>query len=216
MPPLSEMTVDQVRQRLQLFSRTYVEDWAAWLHVDRKNIQQTASLFGQILRRWQACRPNAMRRPAQQANHDPPFLEHLVAQCGSAVQALGNFEMNNPDAVVGPIEQALTQLWQVLMHLSFRGCVRGGLAGVVGISKATLLLTEGRVGPAFDSVVRRHLGIGPIADCGSWVSRIRNVAGDIGQFESNQGLPLREAAPEEFRAFHRGRLYDMVFGPEQP
>jgi hypothetical protein len=205
------MSVETLRRRLAQFAFAREDDWATWMRRDRENNQETAGQFGRILRRWQACRPNAMRRTAGEAMHGPPYLEDLIADCDRAVGTLDNFELNDPKGIDGRIAHALTELWRVLTYLSYRGPARDGLAGVVGISKGVLFLTDGRIGPAFDSLVRRRLGTGTIADCGHWIECIRAVAEDIRQFEARCGCSLKEAVPEELRTYHCGKIYDMVF-----
>jgi hypothetical protein len=83
----------------------------------------------------------------------------------------------------------------------------------VGISKAVLLLTEGRVGPAFDSEVRKNLVTGDISSPESWITNLGNVIKDVVLFERLNHCSLEEAVPEEYRGVPYGRLYDMVFGP---
>jgi hypothetical protein len=90
------------------------------------------------------------------------------------------------------------------------------LAGVVGISKAVLLITEGRVGPAFDSMVRRRLATGAIPTAGSWIENLKKIADDINQFQQANRCTLREAVPTSYSGLHNGRLYDMILGPGTP
>ena len=216
MPGIGNLTIGQLRQRILVFDRSYLDDWNAWLDVRRNQPSNIASEFGRVLRRWQACRPNRMRRCRVDANHEPPYLEDLLSQSHEALTHFDGFKLCNAGAIDQEIERTLTQLWKIFQYLPFSGRARNGLAGVVGISKAVLLLTEGRIGPAFDSEVRRKLRTGDILTPEAWVANLRNVAADIAEFERSNQCVLCEAVPKEFAHLHYGRLYDMILGPGTP
>jgi hypothetical protein len=150
------------------------------------------------------------------ANYKGPYLDDLLSQSHEALTHFDGFELRNGEEIDEEIEQLLTQLWDIFQHLSFAGRSRNGLAGVVGISKAVLLLTEGRIGPAFDSEVRRKLGTGNILTPEAWAANLRNVATDVAEFERSNDCVLCEAVPREFAYLHYGRLYDMILGPGTP
>ena len=214
---IHNLTVTQIQQRIQSFDRTYVDDWDVWLAVRRNcSSEHTPPEFGRILRRWQACRPNRMRVCSGEATHRPPYLEDLVCSGLSVASALNAFDLSDANTMTQTMEETLLQLWDVFKDLSYSGRSRDGLAGVVGISKAVLLLTEGRVGPAFDSKVRGELGITKIPDAKSWIKNLKRVAEDIAVFEQSNQCTLRSAIPEEYKNLHYGRLYDMIFGPSRP
>jgi len=188
-----------------------------WLRVRRDYpLDHAAPEFGRILRRWQACRPNTMRRCRGEAVHEPPYLEDLVLRGIDVSSALSRFELRHADAINEDDENALLELWTIFKDLSYSGRCRNGLAGIVGISKAVLLLTEGRVGPAFDSKVRKRLGTGDILTAKSWIMNLKNVAEDIARFEQLNQCTLSEAVPNEYSSLHYGRLYDMILGPGTP
>lgn len=86
------------------------------------------------------------------------------------------------------------------------------LPGVVGISKAVMLLTDGRVGPAFDSQVRGRLGTGNINGVEEWIKALRLVCQDIRGFEEANSMSLVDAVPE-LSHLQTGRIYDMALGP---
>jgi hypothetical protein len=124
-----------------------------------------------------------MRRCRGEAVHEPPYLEDLVLRGIDVSSALSRFELRHADAINEDDENALLELWTIFKDLSYSGRCRNGLAGIVGISKAVLLLTEGRVGPAFDSKVRKRLGTGDILTAKSWIMNLKNVAEDIARFD---------------------------------
>jgi hypothetical protein len=211
---IRNLTVDQIRQRIRSFDDSYVDDWNIWLRVRRDYpFDHTAPEFGRILRRWQACRPNTMRRCRGEASHEAPYLDDLVLRGINVAAALDGFDLRHANAMSQTTEKVLLELWAIFRDLSYSGRCRNGLAGVVGISKAVLLLTEGRVGPAFDSKVRKRLGTGDIPTARSWIINLKSVAEDITQFEQSNQCTLREAVPNEYSSLHYGRLYDMILGP---
>jgi hypothetical protein len=214
---IRNLTIEQIRQRIDSFDRSYVQDWNTWLKVRRDYpFAHTPHEFGRILRKWQACRPNAMRRCQADATHEAPCLEDLVDDALGAAAALNGFNLGHTNLVDKVVEHALQELWAIFANLSYSGRCRNGLAGVVGISKAVLLITEGRVGPAFDSMVRRRLATGAIPNAESWIGNLEKVADDINQFEQANRCTLREAVPSSYSGLHNGRLYDMILGPGTP
>jgi len=212
MPGIANLTIEQFQDKIDHFDQAYVRDWNAWCQALRAK-QNVASKFGEILRRWQACRPNRMRRTQQEEQHDPPFLENLIVQSTQYIQALQNFDIRRQAALNGEVCLALEQLWNIFQNLSYYGRVRNGLAGVVGISKAVLLLTEGRVGPAFDSNVSGHLQIRKPLNAQQWFESLQKVSKDILTFEAANQCTLQTATPQAFACLHSGRIYDMALGP---
>lgn len=87
-------------------------------------------------------------------------------------------------------------------------------ASCVGITKSVLLVTDGRIGPAFDRQVRMKLGAGRPSTPQEWLRLLEGVAADIEAFEKRYG-PLSELVPSDFAALAHGRLYDMALGPRQ-
>jgi hypothetical protein len=148
---LRVMTPDEVRRKLEEFTSSYVVDWEEWLSVSESNRDST---FASILRRWQATRPLPMRRPRADALHEPPYIEDLIHEAVPHLEVLGNVTVT--DLAPGSPEHidALHRLWDTFLKLPHRGS-----ASCVGITKAILLLSNGRIGPAFDSTVRKKLGL---------------------------------------------------------
>lgn len=219
MPGIAGLTVEQFQQHIRGFKQAYVQHWNDW-HLALQAQQNVASTFGQILRLWQACRPNTYRYPQQEAQHAPPFLDNLLVQSNQYIQALQNFDIRHQAALNGKVCRALEQLWNIFQLLSYRSPggqrnVRNGLAGVVGISKAVLLLTEGRVGPAFDKNVKDNLKIREIINAQQWFDSLQKVTKDILSFEAKNQCTLQKATPPAFAGLHSGRIYDMALGPRE-
>jgi len=74
-------------------------------------------------------------------------------------------------------------------------------------------LSEGRVGPAFDSQVRGNLGIQEPRTAQEWIPALRVASKDIEEFERNNQCALQQASPPPFAELETGRLYDMALGP---
>jgi hypothetical protein len=212
MPGIANLSVEQFRARVNRFNPSFVKDWNEW-HETLRSRDGVANRFGKTLRRWQACRPNRMRRTRQENLHSAPFLEDLIAQSSDYLQSLQEFCVGHQASLNERACQALKELWEIFKHLSYQGRARDGLAGVVGISKAVLLLTEGRVGPAFDSLVRGNLGIQEPCTADAWICALRVASQDIEEFERNNKCTLQQASPPPFAELQTGRLYDMALGP---
>ena len=211
MPGIAGDTIDTFRRKVDTFSSSYVGDWDAWLAT---NSSARPAQLGRILRKWQACRPNRMRREAASAMHQAPYLDHLLVLAAPHVEALSTFDIADPSALeTATYTTALDHLWDVFEQLSYHGRVRQGLAGSVGISKAVMLVTDGRVGPAFDSSVRTGLKVGEITHRAQWRKALGVVNADIQEFQHATGMRFSEAKPAKFATLHNGRVYDMALGP---
>ena len=138
-----------------------------------------------------------------------PFLRILLTSASECIETLGNLNVLTIRERTESQGQALMDLWRILGQLP-----TSGTASCVGISKALLLLTNGRLGPAFDSKVRRQLGIGkPLSvTCAVWIATLEEIAEDIRAFEAAHGS-LAKAVPQRFAHLAYGRLYDMALGP---
>jgi hypothetical protein len=154
-----------------------------------------------------------MRRCRSEAAHRRPYLEDLIARAQPDLRALDHFEIRHPTSFTPTAQRALRRLWDLFRGLSYSGGAGDGLTGVVGISKAVLLLTEGRVGPAFDSSVRKNLGISEPETAREWIYALQIVSYDIRCFEAANECSLHEAAQRRFGGLRSGRIYDLALGP---
>jgi hypothetical protein len=155
-----------------------------------------------------------MRRDAASALHQAPYLDDLISAAAPHVEALSTFDIASPASFeTATFTTALDHLWNVFEQLSYRGRVRDGRAGSVGISKAVMLVTSGRVGPAFDSEVSRALKVGKINDFAQWHNALTVVSADIQAFQQANGISFSEAKPTRFAKLNNGRVYDMALGP---
>ena len=213
MPGIGNNSVHEFQIRLNSFKRSYVKDWEDWCYKYQNSNEDIPFEFGKILRRWQSCRPNSMRRTRHEMEHGSPYLEDLIAASNDHLDALINFDLTRISTITNRVEIALKYLWDIFENLSYRGRARNGRAGVVGISKAVLLLSRGCVGPAFDSNVQYNLGIKHIDTADEWIESIKLASRDITNFELANRRSLKEATPDEFRLLNVGRIYDMALGP---
>ena len=202
---LRAMKPDEVRAKLGAFTAPYVTDWENWLQADQSD---RVARFAAILRSWQATRPLPLRRPRAEASHEPPFIEDLLAEVAPQLEVLGDVTVADL-ATASPAQfAALHGLWAVFSKLPQRGT-----ASCVGITKAVMLLTYGRIGPAFDSLVRKALGLKDhLRSSEEWVGSLLGISADIRAFEAEHGK-LADIVPKSFATYHVGRLYDMVLGP---
>jgi hypothetical protein len=169
--------------------------------------QARPALFGRILRSWQATRPLPMRRLKAEATHGKPFLDDLLELAADPLSVLGELTVATVAQRTLKHDEALAALWQIFSCLP-----ASGLASCVGITKAILLLTDGRIGPAFDWQVRAKLGVRRPASCHDWLVTLQDISEDILMFESTHG-PLANVVSVRFAGLGYGRLYDMALGP---
>ncbi len=202
---MREMTPDEVRRKLGEFTAAYVLDWENWLHVADTN---QVSRFASILRSWQATRPLPMRRPRAEASHEPPHIEDLLGEASQHLEALGDLTVTDIAFASSDQINALHGLWATFSKLPQKGT-----ASCVGITKAVILLTNGRIGPAFDSLVRKKLGLKDhLKSSEEWIDVLRGISEDIVAFEKRHGT-LADIVPAQLAKYQVGRLYDMVLGP---
>ncbi len=202
---LREMAPDEVRAKLGAFTASYVADWEKWLKVAAPD---RVARFAAILRGWQATRPLPMRRPRAEASHEPPYIEDLLDEAAPQLDALGDLTVAGIASASPDQINALHGLWAVFSNLPQRGSASG-----VGITKAVMLLTHGRIGPALDSIVRKKIGLKDHPRSSEeWLGILRRISEDIHAFEERHGN-LAGIVPHPFAKYQVGRLYDMVLGP---
>lgn len=201
---LRHKSAAQVRRDVNGFAPRYTRDWDDWIAATD---DARPELFGKILRKWPECRPHRTRRLRNEAEHEAPFLDDLLKRAVSPIGALGSLTVITIAGRSREQEIALNSLWAIFSELP-----TSGDASCVGITKAILLLTDGRTGPAFDSKVRKQLHVPKPINCGQWLKILEKVAEDIAEFERECGQ-LTRAVPARFARLEYGRLYDMALGP---
>ena len=202
---LTNRSPRQVREDLSGFAVRYTSDWERWLAVAEHG---RTALFALTLGKWQATRPNPLRRPRSLAVHESPYLDDLIAWAEPHLAAISDLDVGNIKGMTSGQARALEALWGIFSRLPSRGS-----ASCVGITKAILLLTDGRIGPALDSMVVKGLAIPRPTTAPEWVIVLRAVSEDLRGFEAKNGVKLASVVPEEFAHLECGRLYDMALGP---
>jgi hypothetical protein len=104
---LRNKTPEQVALELSGFSEDYVRDWEQWLAGCEND---RVSLFATILRRWQATRPKAMRRPKRDATHEPPYMDDLIAEADSHLALISHVNVGEFQELTSPQFEALRRL----------------------------------------------------------------------------------------------------------
>jgi hypothetical protein len=208
---LAMMTPNEVQNAARRFRERYVLDWQKWSACFRGiATPDTAHEFAKTLRKWQAIRGKKgrrLRRTRIEADHEPPFMEEVMKEALTVLSQLGGVTIR--DFLHSPpnLREGFSELWLVMRQLATTDD-----APVVAISKATLLLTLGRIGPAFDSTVCRCLRISPPNCSESWLTALVRVAEDLAAFESRYGIRI-ETLVSARCPVAAGRAYDMVTGP---
>jgi hypothetical protein len=199
------MTLRDVRANVRGFAPRYTRDWDEWLATSSDD---RAEPFGRILGGWHATRGSGeMRHIRARGGHEPPFIEDLLEAAAEPLRTLGDLTVMAVTHRTPDQSLALCNLWR-----GFSGLTTTGRASCVGITKAVLLLTNGRIGPALDSTVMKSVGVSPPSTCQDWLSVLEAVSEDISAFETIHG-PLSKAVPAGFAHLEYGRLYDMILGP---
>lgn len=204
---LSQMTPRELAQAVRDFRKTYVSDWERWLNTPASDQVRE---FARILRKFKATRPHKLRSTREQAQHEPPFLDDLIEWAQPHLLVVEGITLASIHDIRPPQSNAMDELWSIFTQLP-----RSHPASCVGISKAILLLTNGRIGPAFDSNVRKRLRIHPIKTSRDWIAVLAQIGSDVRSFEQKWGVCLSEAVPRQFRHLEAGRLYDMALGPRE-
>ena len=206
---LQALTTPHVLERINAFDGRYVNHCRDWMRVtegcDFQSVPITiaiAKTFRRIMHKWIACGLyKALRGPTE-----------ILCTLHSATEPLRvmgpSVDLRSFEAPGKPLADAMCSLWQIFQD----GLCAQGKATEVGITKAILLVTKGRIGPAFDSNVKTELKAWYVSDCKSYLKALANVAGELAAFEAREGS-LEELAAKAGRRAAVGRVVDMVFGP---
>src|SRR5437773_1182620 len=144
-------STDQFAAAVDGFADRYKQDFAWWL-LAHKEARPTE--FGSVLRKWQATRGRVMRRSRIERAHPPPYLDDLLAD--ASFDALGSLTTTEIRSRSAAQDFALRKLWSTFGRLTIDGAEP---PKAVGITKAVILATDGRIGPALDTNVRESIRI---------------------------------------------------------
>lgn len=212
MERLSLMSPKEVDLRVQGFPERYKRDWQEWTTALAKGGSVVPTEFRRTLVKWQAVRSNVKGRRVRQlaavGGHPGPFIDELLSEAATHLATLTSFDVRQAPTLSTDERRALLELWNIF------GCLPTvGSAGCVGITKAILLLTGGRVGPALDSKVRSALGVKEPREPNDWIRVLQLVGADVCAFEEQHGAKVEDIIEETWQPAGVGRVYDMVFGP---
>src|SRR5438309_858117 len=79
-----------------------------------------------------------------------------------------------------------------------------------------MLLTFGRIGPAFDSNVRSAFQLPRITDARGLLEVYSAISEDLRRSEEMHSTTLESCVPKDCRRVGIGRIVDMVAGPRGP
>ena len=196
---------EEVRVLIQGFSSDYCYDLHFFTKITEKYgtfSPQSAEALSQLLNKWTACRPS-------RTNKD---LLPLLIDLNSDLKTISNLDLRNIRQVSLNEKEAIDRIWLKLFN---RICIPKKLTGVAP-SKAILILTNGRLGPALDSKTRKTLGLQDIVSSVQYLTILSAVSEDIAAFENaNSPILLEELVPEEWKPVFVGRAYDMAVGPRK-
>lgn len=201
---LQRQSPRQIVGRLQTFDASYRRDWQSWIAVTRREITSViaAKQFEDTLRRWNACRKRGGVR------------NEMTGLIQAAVPHLNSLTRSDLRSFSDPSREqkfAVRELWSLLES----GICLSKSASEVGISKGIMLLTRGRIGPAFDSSVRETFRFGRITSPDGLLLAYHAVADDLLRFEKLNRLRLEDLLPKGWGSIAVGRIVDMIAGPRE-
>jgi hypothetical protein len=207
---LRALTKPEVLERIKGFDRRYVFHWSEWLRVSRDCDFQVAPIpilvaieFGQIMRSWRACRPKGYRSVSE--------LQSTLDSATEPLKRMGSANLRCFQAPGEVLTDAICNLWRIFED----GLCLKGNATEVGVTKAILLVTKGRIGPAFDSNVKERLNALYVRDCKTYIKALGAIASELAGFEARELTTLDGLAEKAGRPADVGRAVDMVLGPRR-
>lgn len=201
---LQNKQTGEVRDLIQGFSLRYVTDLSDFAKTIARygpDSRQTAKHLCRLLRKWQACRPSAVRKDLL------PLLTHLAADFAT----IATVDLRTIRHASSDVRAAITRIWSALIS---QICNRQ--MAEVAASKAMLILTNGRLGPALDSNARKVLRLPRIRSSDDYLTLLLAISEDIAAFEKvNYPTLLEDLVPKEWHPIAVGRAYDMAIGPRE-
>lgn len=196
---------------IKRFKKSYRDDWTQWLALCGPDTsdRDKADCLHRTLRRWGALGriPKARRAPI-------PAIEKLMVQARRSLEGLRSFDVRDlaDKEHHARCREPLCELWELTGSIARNS----EDAHLVGRSKAVMLLTEGRFGPALDGKVCKNTFEGrfpprAIRSCEIWLAALSEIARDIVAFETKYRTALADLCDEKLAV---GRIYDMAAGPQ--
>lgn len=197
---LQDLTAQAALTKIESFSAKYAKHWNEWLEVSEGRDFRAGSTsiritrkFKKIMGSWQACRPKPLRNTTD--------LQSTLDSITAPLVLMGSADLRCFETPAQGVIDGIRGLWQV-----FEQGLCVGKARVVGVTKAILLVTKGRIGPAFDSNVKKSWYV---RDCDSYLTALGEIARELAAFEAREGN-LEEVAAKAEKPAAVGRAVDMV------
>lgn len=201
---LQRKNLEETKTLLKSFSKKYAGDWKCWINTLQRYpfvSPEVAKKFGEILRRWQAGRPRKI-------SSDDKLLS-ILNQTKRILSQTTKINLREIFLSDTKIKGVLESLWNLFKNdLTEQKNTTG-----VGVTKAIMLVTEGNIGPAFDSNVCFNLNYYIHNSFESYYMGLQEIAEDIYKFENKENVHLEDLIPEQWKPVNIGRAYDMLVGP---
>lgn len=196
---------EEVRAIIEGFSLRYVKDLQDFATITKQCgiiSSQSANDLSRLLRKWKACRPSSARKD----------ILPLLTELNTDLTIISTIDLRNIRQASSNEREAIGRIWSTLInHI----CDKRKLTEVAP-SKAILILTNGRLGPALDSNARTVLKLPRIWSSDEYLTLLLAISEDIAAFEKvNTPILLEELAPKEWQPVFVGRAYDMAVGPRE-
>jgi len=203
-------TPNEALAQIKGFRRAYVYHWRGWLSVSEGCDFQAGPIctevvgeFKEIMRKWWACgRNRSLRCDAE--------LQSTLNAATEPLKRVGSADLRSFQAPSEALTGAINDLWRIFEE----GLCLQRRANEVGVSKAILLVTKGRIGPAFDSKVQFHFNTCVIG-CTTYIKALGEIANELADFEVRERTTLESLAEQAGRPAAVGRAIDMVLGPRE-
>jgi hypothetical protein len=194
---------EEVKQLIEGFSHRYVADlnnFALTIEQYSFTSPQTANHLNKLLRKWSGCRPKSARKDRL----------HLLKLLDTDLKSISHVDLRNIQNI-SPYERlAISRIWS---QLQTQIC-DAPKSTAVAPSKAMLILTNGRLGPALDSNARKTLKLPKTLNPDEYLSFLCAISEDIAAFEKiNAPVILEDLVPKKWQPVFIGRVYDMAIGP---
>ncbi|MGR2927818.1 hypothetical protein [Acidithiobacillus ferriphilus] len=196
-------TIEEFIASVRGFKSSYADDWALWIKPTGDDVARRKDIFIGIMRGWSACRP----AKANSEFSDREF-EYLQEK-GRELEGLYLRRIGQNDDIFTKLEE---------LFKAINGICKNKSINMMVASKAIMLVTEGSIGPAFDSNIMKNLGYKYNYDKSfqMWENMLRYVADDLIGFQKRFKVDdIYELLPDDLRSIKLGRLYDMALGPRQ-
>jgi hypothetical protein len=196
---------EEVRALISGFARSYCYDLHHFANTNSEYglaSHEAAMALADLLKKWTACRPVSISTDLQ------PILKDLETE----FTMISGLDLRNLRNASANEKGAIDHIWSKLTN---ELCKPKKLTGVAP-SKAMLIITNGRLGPALDSRARAVLGLSSdnIVTGVQYRTILEAISEDLLIFEETiSPIRIETLVPKHWQPVLVGRAYDMVAGP---